>query len=456
MVNKLFPLNVIAVFGVVFMLVGVYIALAQDASQTMTVAISQMPGLAINSELSSSPDTQLAVTQPDGQVQQGTASTLNFAQFITPSSPLGVYQVTMVKPGESPRSYTFEVLSGEQVTIPTEWATAASASPVVIPPTEVPQIVVQPTQVLPTATLEPTQVILTATLEPTEVVEQPIEVIPTEVIEQPTDVMLTAIVEATESVEQPTEVMPTAIVEATEVIGQATEILPTAIVEATEAVEQATVVIPTQVVQPTQMMPQANMPTATIGPTQVIEQPTQVAATPIPVDQSPTQEQTPVMGNVTPTVVLSTPVPSALGKIAGVVLYENTQKQVTIRLNLTRLDITSEIIETVSDSSGAFQFADLALGIYRLNAFAPGFLSAQLEVRVLEGGSIQLPTTTLKAGDTNQDGLIDIKDVTLVAANFNGPAAIVETDINGDGWVDIRDLSVVGSQFGLAGPLPWN
>jgi hypothetical protein len=170
----------------------------------------------------------------------------------------------------------------------------------------------------------------------------------------------------------------------------------------------------------------------------------------------PTQIEAAVVVNGTPTLVPSTPVPAMMGQIMGVVLHANAQKQVAIRLNLTRLDSAAEMIEATSDSSGAFQFANLPLGIYRLDASAPGFLSTRMEIRVLEGQLVQLPPTTLIAGDVNQDGLIDIKDVTLIAANFNGPATVLEADINGDGWVDIRDLSVVSSQFGLAGPLPWN
>ncbi len=356
MVNKYFPL--IAIFGLVFMTVGAYIALAQDSSQTMTITMSQVPTLAIYNELRSNPDIQVTITLPDGQVRQAVSSQFDFTQFMVPNLPQGNYQITLVKPGNSPRNYSFSVMKDQKLVIPSVWMTGAPAS--------APPIVASPTQVPP---------------------------VPTQVI-QPTQV----------------SAVPTQVIQATQV--------------------------------PTQTTPQSAMQTPVVQPTQVIDQPTEVIPTLVP--------------DGAPTLVPPTPVPAALGQIAGVVLYENTQKQVAIRLNLTRLDNTSEMVEATSDSSGTFQFADLPLGIYQLDASAPGFLSSRMEVRVLEGQLVQLPPTTLKAGDINQDGLIDIKDVTLVAANFDGPAAVVETDINGDGWVDIRDLSVVGSQFGLAGPLPWN
>jgi hypothetical protein len=73
-----------------------------------------------------------------------------------------------------------------------------------------------------------------------------------------------------------------------------------------------------------------------------------------------------------------------------------------------------------------------------------------------EGQQVELPPPTLRSGDTNADGVIDVRDAALIAANFNGPALVGEADLTGDGWIDIRDLSLIGAQFGLAGPLPWN
>jgi len=397
MVNKFFPF--IAVFGLVFMAVGAYIALAQDSSQTVTISMSQVSTLAIYSELRSNPDIQLTITLPDGQVRQAVSSDFDFSQFAVPELPLGVYQMSMVKPGNAPRNYSFAVMEGQQLVIPAEWVTGSNG-------------IAAPTQVI-----QPTQII-----QPTLIVPSPTQII------------------------QPTQVMPTPVVQATQV--------PPPVPTQPPPQPGASPVAPTQVVvqpgvQPTQVIAQ---------PTQVIAQPTQVTDQMTPEVDRPL-EVIPTQIEAMPTLVLDgtpTLVPAAMGQISGIVLYPETQKQVAIRLNLTRLDNTTQTVEATSDSTGAFQFANLPLGIYQLDASAPGFLSTRMEIRVLEGQTVELPPTTLKAGDINQDGLIDIKDVTLVAANFNGPAAVIEADINGDGWVDIRDLSVVGSQFGLAGPLPWN
>ena len=58
---------------------------------------------------------------------------------------------------------------------------------------------------------------------------------------------------------------------------------------------------------------------------------------------------------------------------------------------------------------------------------------------------------TLRASDVNADGVINILDLTLVAANFGTtPAAdqTPNTDVNGDGTVNILDLTLVASHLG--------
>lgn len=57
----------------------------------------------------------------------------------------------------------------------------------------------------------------------------------------------------------------------------------------------------------------------------------------------------------------------------------------------------------------------------------------------------------LKASDVNADGVVNILDLTLVAANFGTtPAAdqTPNTDVNGDGTVNILDVTLVASHFG--------
>ncbi len=46
----------------------------------------------------------------------------------------------------------------------------------------------------------------------------------------------------------------------------------------------------------------------------------------------------------------------------------------------------------------------------------------------------------------NADGVINILDLTFVAAHFGGTNA--EADVNGDGTVNILDLTLVAQNFG--------
>lgn len=57
-------------------------------------------------------------------------------------------------------------------------------------------------------------------------------------------------------------------------------------------------------------------------------------------------------------------------------------------------------------------------------------------------------TITLKAGDADDDGAIDIDDATLVGGNLGGTASS-EEDINGDGSINILDLVHVGRNYNI-------
>ena len=72
-------------------------------------------------------------------------------------------------------------------------------------------------------------------------------------------------------------------------------------------------------------------------------------------------------------------------------------------------------------------------------------------------GVLTLASTRLRAGDTNDDDVINIGDATLVAANFrlSVPPADPRADINGDGVVNIKDLALLGFNYGRSGCQAW-
>ena len=78
---------------------------------------------------------------------------------------------------------------------------------------------------------------------------------------------------------------------------------------------------------------------------------------------------------------------------------------------------------------------------------------ALLVLRVSDAQDTDLDT--LRAADVNADGVINVLDLTLIAAHFGKtPAAdqALNPDVNGDGIVNILDLTLVASRFGKTVP----
>ena len=64
----------------------------------------------------------------------------------------------------------------------------------------------------------------------------------------------------------------------------------------------------------------------------------------------------------------------------------------------------------------------------------------------------------LQASDVNADGVVNILDLTLVAAQFGTTPAVDQTlnpDVNADGTVNILDLTLVASHFGQRSGVPF-
>ncbi len=57
-------------------------------------------------------------------------------------------------------------------------------------------------------------------------------------------------------------------------------------------------------------------------------------------------------------------------------------------------------------------------------------------------------TSPQDPGDANQDGRVDINDLTIVLTNYGKGGFWTDGDFNGDGKVDVNDLTIVLSNFG--------
>jgi hypothetical protein len=189
-------------------------------------------------------------------------------------------------------------------------------------------------------------------------------------------------------------------------------------------------------------------------------QPTEATAAPTepptatPVTMEPATA-TPLPTEPTTEPPTATPEVGVASSITGVVSYQNAPDNAGITVQL--LAGETAVNETVTGADGAFAFNDVAAGTYTIRFVAPQHLAATLPVNVDGSGqAIDLGTISLIAGDTDDDGKVDILDATFVGANFDVgvPPAPSNADMNRDAQVNISDLVLVGSNFGQTGPVP--
>jgi hypothetical protein len=142
---------------------------------------------------------------------------------------------------------------------------------------------------------------------------------------------------------------------------------------------------------------------------------------------------------------------SGLGTISGVIAYQNRPDNAGINVQLLTADGTF-LVELTTNADGGYIFTDVPLGNYVIRVNAPQHLSFELPAVVETPGQVaELTGETLRAGDTDDNGLIDTTDATFIGANYGvaAPPAPANADLNSDGTVNISDLALVGSNYGL-------
>ena len=106
----------------------------------------------------------------------------------------------------------------------------------------------------------------------------------------------------------------------------------------------------------------------------------------------------------------------------------------------TAADATYGTLLTVTFEVVAVKASTLSLSDVILSSA----MGTKLLVTTEDGEIVEPPTPPW---DVNKDGVINILDLTLVAANF-GETGPTPADVNGDGVVNILDLTLVASHFG--------
>lgn len=141
-----------------------------------------------------------------------------------------------------------------------------------------------------------------------------------------------------------------------------------------------------------------------------------------------------------------TPTPTT-GGVNGQVI---ASKPVTIRLYDA---VNTLVISQVANPDGTFSL-QVPAGTYTIIASADGFLNAQGFLTITNGGIVTKSTINLPAGDIDGNSVIDQFDALTIGMNYSGslPAA---ADLNSDGMINVLDLELLAANYRLSGALSW-
>jgi cohesin domain-containing protein/carboxypeptidase family protein/dockerin type I repeat protein len=93
-------------------------------------------------------------------------------------------------------------------------------------------------------------------------------------------------------------------------------------------------------------------------------------------------------------------------------------------------------------------------GTYTVVARAAGFLNAQGSATLTAGGASTLPAVSLPGGDIDGNGVIDQFDAMTIGMSYN-TAAPAAADLNNDGVINVLDLELLAANYRKSGALAW-
>jgi hypothetical protein len=139
----------------------------------------------------------------------------------------------------------------------------------------------------------------------------------------------------------------------------------------------------------------------------------------------------------------------SFASIEGISTYQGRTEHDGIEITASGAVTTTAI----SDESGNYSLTNLKSGSVNIQADAERYLPSCTTSDINAGERLTLEALTLRGGDANDDGAIDIADATLLTGVFgqNAPPADVRGDINNDGVVNIQDFSILGGNYELEG-----
>jgi murein DD-endopeptidase MepM/ murein hydrolase activator NlpD len=177
------------------------------------------------------------------------------------------------------------------------------------------------------------------------------------------------------------------------------------------------------------------------------ESPTPTSSTPVgtvtPTSSTPVESPTP-----TSSTPVGSPTPTGLpnGTITGKVI---ASKPITVSL----YNASNQLVTSVTaNPDGTFSLTAPA-GTYTITATASGFLRAQGSVTI--SGATTKPTLSLLAGDIDGNDVIDQFDALTIGMSYNS-ATPSAADLNNDGVINVLDLELLATNYRKIAPQEWN
>jgi hypothetical protein len=140
-------------------------------------------------------------------------------------------------------------------------------------------------------------------------------------------------------------------------------------------------------------------------------------------------------------------VPAVIGRVyAG--------KPATIRLYNADNSIAAEMLAAPDGSFSLPVPFGVYAGTYVISATAEGYLSAQGVVNIVYGTTVTMSAIALPAGDIDGNNVIDQFDALTIGMSYNAafPSA---ADLNNDGMINVLDLELLAANYRKSGALLW-
>jgi hypothetical protein len=162
-----------------------------------------------------------------------------------------------------------------------------------------------------------------------------------------------------------------------------------------------------------------------------------------------------------PIVINSITVPTIsiidAGIIQGQVLRQGTMTN-HAGVNVVALSVSDTVIAaTTTNALGNFSLPVPLGSTYTVQASYNGYLDSQKTSVYVVGATVNIGTTTLRGGDTNNDNCVNILDIVSIIGKFGltGLPPSDPEDVNNDGTINILDLTITAGNFGRCGPTAW-